>query len=163
MEEEKFIHESDKEIREWVKENILISASSVEFYEERFTIMDGEFFTKNHQFRQIEIKNRHCLHTRYDTTFIEMDKYQYIKDKGNCVLCILFDDGVLYYTPEDIKKNKVGMDYHRCPDQKNPETNKWVRVYKECMNFKIDESRFFPYSNFKTIPTRERKPSEYYD
>ena len=159
------IHEDDTHIREWVKENVLKNVTNVKFYEERYSIMDGEYINKKGEYRQIEIKNRHFKHDEYTSTLIEEDKWQYMDKNNNCTLLILFDDGILFYSPYNLRKNVIAGEpqIKYCPTQYNPNTNKWKNINKECRLFLIDETLFFPYEQFNSKPSREIKKSKYYE
>ena len=157
-------HEDDTLIREWVKENVLAKASDIKFTEDRFEHYDVEY-TLNGKIRKLEIKNRHFNHNKYLTTDIELDKWDYMT--GNSVqLCVVFDDGVLFYTSKDVAKNYyIGITRHTAPDQYNPSKNNDMKmVSKIFCALEIDESKFYPYDEYFTSkPSREIIPSIYND
>lgn len=156
--EEKYIHEDDTEIRNWVKENVLRKATSVKFYEERYTDFDCEYITETGNKRYLEIKNRHFNHDKYLTTDISLHKYSQMEDRNDVGLCICFDDGVLFYNSKDIKKNFSHIGHHVAPDEFNYSWDKKDKIFA-CFN--IDETKFFPYSTFSSTPTRKIIPSKY--
>lgn len=155
----KFIHEDDKEIREWVKDN-LYSAVTLTYYEDRFTRFDGEYITKKGNKRYVEVKNRHFNHNKYYTTDINKDKYLEMIDT-KCDLIICFDDGVLAYSPNDLINNLEKYTSYKRKDQVDAINNKWENKEEKMACLTINENRFHPYTDFITSPTRKIIPSKY--
>lgn len=155
-----FIHESDVEIREWVSENLLKTVNSLQFYDERFSVFDGEYISKKGKKRFIEIKNRHFNHNHYKTTDINKDKYLEMTSTS-CDLIICFDDGVLYYTPKQLIKNLYKFTEYPRKDQYDALNNKWGIIKEKMACLNINEEFFFPYFCFNSSPTRKIIPSKY--
>lgn len=159
METKSFIHESDLDVREWVRNNILVKAENIDFYNERFSVFDGEYEMGGKKYF-LEIKNRHFNHDKYTSTIIEKFKWSNMSGTTAC-LCVLFDDGVLFYTPGDLRENLIAQHEELvCPNNRASD-NSWSMKKKECVKFLINESRFFSYEKFDCPPGREIKASEY--
>lgn len=156
------IYQSDKDDRDWVKENLLNNARVVFLPPSRFDTFDIYYLPKqkldekgndlNNKMRFLEIKTRNFSHDKYPTTFVELDKYEAItsttvNSRIPTELLVLFNDGYLFYSSENVinMKDKVSKKY--CPDQYDAYGDKWCNKMKDVVELKITDKIFHLYDS----------------
>ncbi len=159
-----FIHEDDTAIRNWVSGNVLQKADEIIFTPDRFDKYDIEYTFKGKKIK-LEIKNRHFNHDKYVSSDIELDKWTFLTG-NNAELCVVYDDGFLFYNAKEVIDTKYNVVWRLAPDQNQPKiNNEWVRVWKQFVQLKILDNKFFTYDDKRihSKPTREIIPSPYND
>lgn len=156
----KYKYQADKDDREWVKENLLNNARVVFLPPSRFDTFDIYYLPKqkldkngndiNNKMRFLEIKTRNFEHDKYDTTFVELDKFEAItsttvNSRIPTELIVLFEDGYLYYSPENVIKLKDKISKKYCPDQYDAYGDKWCNKMKDVVELKITDEIFHTY------------------
>lgn len=161
--ERHFIHEDDTQIRIWVSGNVLTKAEEIVMTKDRYEKYDIEYMINGKKIK-LEIKNRHFNHNKYVSSDIELDKWIFLT--GNSAqLCVLYDDGLLFYNSKEVKETKYKVVWRLAPDQYDPENNNSFKlVWKQFVQLRILDNKFYPYDEYFTSkPPREIIPSKYND
>lgn len=147
-----FIYEKDTTFRDYVVNTILTGVTSVDVFKGRYDRLDLKYLPANsNKERLMEIKHRNFPHDKYETTIIELDKYETItgttKYFAPVDLLILFEDGYVVYTPERLEKAVVKESIKYCPDQYDGENDKWCERKKKVVEINIVEKYFTKYED----------------
>ena len=156
----KFQYQKDDKYREWVINNLLVTARSIYPTMGRFTTFDIMYLPKpkydkngndlNNKEHFLEVKARNFNHDKYETTFIEKDKYDAITAATVNIhvpteLIVLFEDGFLFYDHNDMLTELAKYSKKFCPDQYDAYADKWCMVEKEVAELKINKRNFHKY------------------
>lgn len=148
----KYNYEKDTQYRDFVISTILTGVTSVDIFRGRYDRLDLKYLPANaNKERFMEIKHRNFPHDKYETTMIELDKYDAItsttKYLADVDLLILFDDGYMVYTPERLRKAVLKESVKYCPDQYDGENDKWCERNKKVVEIKMVEKYFTKYAD----------------
>lgn len=162
-----FKYQKDDEYRAWVIDNLLTTARNIYPTKGRFFPFDILYLPKakydkngndlNNKEHFMEVKARNFKHNKYDTTFVERDKYDKITASTETLgipteLIILFEDGFLFYSHKDMFKEFDKYSKKYCPDQYDAYGDKWCMTNKEVAELKITNKNFHPYGTDKPNP-----------